>query len=360
MQKLRVGLIGMGRIASKHLKTWEELKDPAQLVAVCDLDLSKAQATAKQTGVASYANYKEMIAREKLDIVSILTWSGNHAQIAMNCAGHVPNIIVEKPMALRLKDADDLIEACDRTQTRLFVVKQNRYNPSVVALKRAVKEGRFGRLLMGTVRVRWARTPEYYKQDPWRGTWAMDGGVFTNQASHHLDLLTWIFGPVESVFAKTETFLAPIETEDTGIAVLKFKSGALGVVEATTCARPKDLEGSVTVMGEKGTVEIAGFAVNQVRHWAFAETLPEDATIQVTSTQPPNVYGFGHLDFMKDVIACILENKHSMIDGLEGRRSLELINAIYESVERGKEIFLGFTPKRCRLGESPALGTRTQ
>lgn len=351
MKKLRFGVIGCGRIFPKHEQSIEACGESAELVAVCDIELSKAQKVAAKKGLPAYADFNEMIAKEKLDVVNICTWSGNHAKIAIECAGKVPNIIVEKPMALRLRDADELIEACDKNGTRLFVVKQNRYNPPVVALRRAIEQGRFGKLVMGTVRVRWCRYPEYYKQDAWRGTWALDGGVLTNQASHHVDLLTWMMGPVETVFAKTATYFAPVETEDTGVAVVKFKSGALGTIEATTCARPKDLEGSISILGEKGAVEIGGFAVNQMKTWNFADSRPEDAEIFATSTQPPNVYGFGHPAFFKDVVRCIQEDRRSMLDGLEGRKSLELINAIYESVETGKEVALSFQARRCRLGE---------
>lgn len=351
MKKLRFGVIGCGRIFPKHEQSLDACGEDAELVAVSDSDFAKASKVGARRGISAYADFREMLAKEKLDVVNVCTWSGNHAAIAIECAGKVPNIIVEKPMALRLRDADDLIETCQRTGTKLFVVKQNRYNPPVQALRNALEEGRFGRLLMGTVRVRWCRYPEYYKQDAWRGTWAMDGGVLTNQASHHVDLLTWMMGPVESVFAKTATFLSPIETEDTGVAVVRFRSGALGTIEATTCARPKDLEGSISVLGEKGAVEIGGFAVNQLKVWNFAEPKPEDADIFKTSTQPPDVYGFGHVAFFRELIKCIKEGKRSMLDGLEGRKSLELINAIYESVETGREVALSFQPKRCRLGE---------
>ncbi len=360
MKKIKFGLIGCGRISVKHLAVLKELSQVAEITAVSDIDPSRLKKVVEQTGARGYLDFREMISKETLDVASILTWSGNHASIALECASKVPNLIVEKPMALRLRDADDLIEKCVRSGTRLFIVKQNRYNPPVVMLKKAVEECRFGRLILGTVRVRWCRPAEYYKQDSWRGTWAMDGGVLTNQASHHIDLLTWVFGPVDSVFAKTGTFLAPVETEDTGVAILKFRSGALGVIEATTCARPKDLEGSISVLGEKGSVEIAGFAVNQVRTWSFVETRPEDQTITAQSTNPPNVYGFGHHDFMKDVIKCVSENRPSMIDGLEGRRSLELISAIYESVEKNQEIPLVFTPQRCRLGESSEANQKSR
>jgi predicted dehydrogenase len=350
-KRIRFGLVGCGRISAKHIAVLQDLSNQAELVAVCDVDASRLQKVAQQTGARAYSSHHDMLGKEHLDVVSILTWSGNHADIARECAGLVRNIVIEKPMALRLCDADSLIEACHRSRTRLFVVKQNRYNPPVVALKKALDAGRFGRLILGTVRIRWSRPPEYYRQDPWRGTWAMDGGVLTNQASHHIDLLTWFFGQVESVFAKTGTFLAPIEAEDTGVVLVKFKSGALGIIEATTCARPKDLEASISVLGENGTVEIGGFAVNDMKTWQFTDNQSGDDAMLDCSNSPPDVYGFGHLQFMKDVIRCIREHRRSMIDGIEGRRSLEIINAIYESVERRQEVVVSFTPQQCRLGE---------
>lgn len=350
-KKYRVAIIGCGRIFQKHQQSIAMEKEIAELVAVCDSNPERLEAAVKKTGLAGYADYREMIAKEKLDLVSICTPSGNHAEIAIECSAKVPNIVVEKPMALRMKDAEALIAASDKNGSRLFVVKQNRYNPPVVALRKALDEGRFGKLLIGTIRVRWCRHPAYYQQDAWRGTWAWDGGVLTNQASHHLDLLTWIMGPVESVFAKTATYLAPTETEDTGVAIVKFKNGAIGTIEATTCARPKDLEGSISVLGEKGSVEIAGFAVNQMKTWNFLESKPEDADIFKTSTQPTDVYGFGHSAFYQEVFKCIREDRKSMIDGMEGRKSLDLINAIYESVETNSEVNLGSVHSNSRLGE---------
>jgi predicted dehydrogenase len=211
---------------------------------------------------------------------------------------------------------------------------------------------RFGKLVLGTVRVRWCRTQDYYDQDSWRGTWAYDGGVLTNQASHHIDLLEWMMGDVESVFAKSATALVDIEAEDTAIVTLKFKSGALGIIEATTAARPKDLEGSISILGEKGTVEIGGFAVNEMRHWNFSEALPgDDEVFEKFSVNPPNVYGFGHQAYYEHVVDCIKNEKKALVDGLQGRKSLELINAMYESIETGKEVFLRFNPKKARLGK---------
>ena len=252
---------------------------------------------------------------------------------------------------LTLDDADAMIRACDAAGVKLFIVKQNRLNVPVRYARKALEAGRFGRLVMGTVRVRWCRTQKYYDQDAWRGTWAMDGGVLTNQASHHVDLLEWMFGDVESVFVKSRTALVDIETEDTACAVLKFRNGALGIVEATTAARPRDLEGSLSILGEKGSVVIGGFAVNRMETWHFDPPLPEDAdALEKYSVNPPDVYGFGHKAYYEHVQSCLENGEKQLVDGLEGRRSLELIMAMYESVETGKEVFLRFMPSRCKLG----------
>jgi len=219
-------------------------------------------------------------------------------------------------------------------------------------MREAVDNGDFGKLVMGTVRVRWCRPQRYYDQDEWRGTWSMDGGVFTNQASHHVDLLEWMLGEPVSVFAKSRTALADIETEDTGVAIITFKNGAIGIVEATTATRPKDLEGSLSILGEKGSVVIEGFAVNQMKTWNFENQSEENqkGILANHNENPNNVYGFGHIRYLDNVCESLLHNKKALVDGLEGRKSLELINAIYESIETGKEVFLRFQPKKCKLG----------
>jgi predicted dehydrogenase len=259
--------------------------------------------------------------------------------------------MVEKPMALTLGDADRMIATCDAARVRLFVVKQNRLNVPVVKLRQALEAGRFGKLVMGTVRVRWCRDQSYYKQDKWRGTWALDGGVLTNQASHHIDLLEWMMGDVESVFAMSRTALVDIETEDTAVVAIRFMNGALGVIEATTAARPKDLEGSISILGEGGTVVIGGFAVNEMLTWNFAKKEAGDEEVLAKySVNPPSVYGFGHQAYYDHVVKSIREGTSQLVDGLAGRKSLELISAIYESIETGKEVSLHFRPSRCRLG----------
>ena len=349
---LNFALVGCGRIAKRHseLLGLKQI-DGAQLVAVCDLDESKAKSISKQFSIPSYTDMHQMMRSEKIDAVVVLTESGNHAQNVVALAQYGKHIVVEKPMALTLDDADAMIRACDSAGIKLFVVKQNRFNVPVAKLREALDQGRFGKLVLGTVRVRWCRTQEYYDQAPWRGTWAMDGGVLTNQASHHVDMLEWMLGEVDSVFARSATALANIEAEDTAVVTLKFRNGALGIIEATTAVRPKDLEGSISVLGEGGTVEIGGFAVNKMKVWNFVEPMPGDEDVmEKYSVNPPNVYGFGHQAYYEHVVDCIKNNSRHLVDGLQGRKSLELINAIYESIETGKEVHLRFRPLHCKLG----------
>jgi UDP-N-acetyl-2-amino-2-deoxyglucuronate dehydrogenase len=350
----KFALLGCGRIAKRHaeLLGLGKIKG-AHLVAVCDIELEKAQKIGEEFNVPYFTDMHEMMRSVDIDLVSVLTESGNHAEHVLALAPYGKHIIVEKPMALTLSDADHMIRACDMAGIKLFVVQQNRFNVPVVKLREAIDAGRFGKLVMGTVRVRWCRPQAYYDQDTWRGTWAMDGGVLTNQASHHVDMLEWMMGQVASVFAMSRTALADIEVEDTAIVLLRFTNGALGIIEATTATRPKDLEGSISILGENGTVVIGGFAVNEMQTWNFTSMGPDDEDIiEKYSVNPPNVYGFGHQVYYDHVVDCILNKKQQLIDGFEGRKSLELISAIYESVETGKEVHLRFQPKHCRLGNS--------
>ncbi len=349
---LKFALVGCGRIAKRH----SELLGLGQiagatLAAVCDVDLPKAAAIGAQFSVPYFADMHEMMTSVAVDVVVVLTESGNHAKHVVALAQYKKHIVVEKPMALTLDDADAMIRACDRAMIKLFVIKQNRFNVPVMKLRDALEQGRFGKLVLGTVRVRWCRPQSYYDHAPWRGTWALDGGVLTNQASHHIDMLEWMLGDVDSVFAISTTALVKIEAEDTAVVTLKFKNGALGIIEATTAVRPTDLEGSISVLGEGGSVEIAGFAVNKMKTWNFVEPRPgDDDVMERYSVNPPNVYGFGHKAYYEHVVDCIDHNRQHLVDGLEGRRSLELINAIYESIETGKVVHLRFKPKYCRLG----------
>jgi predicted dehydrogenase len=355
--RLRAALAGCGRIGERHARILASTEG-VELVAVADVDPGKARAYAAKHDGHPYSEIGEMIAAEAPDLLAICTPSGIHAEGVIGAVrAGVKNIVVEKPMALRLADADAMIAACDESGARLFVVKQNRYNLPIRKLREALQSGRFGKLVLGAVRVRWCRRQDYYDQAPWRGTWAMDGGVFSNQASHHVDMLVYMMGEVSSVKAMAATRLVSIEAEDTGVALLRFESGALGIVEATTAARPVDLEGSISILGENGTVEVGGFAMNEMAVWKFADETPEDARVlDQYRTNPPDVYGFGHHAFYRDVFDAIAKGETPFVDGREGRRSLEVITAIYESIESGREVRLPFTPSHSKLGTRDAGG----
>lgn len=353
MKTYRFALIGCGRIAKKHYEAIAAIPNAA-VAAVCDIVPERARSVGERLGVPWYTDYHEMLEKETVDIVNILTPSGLHAEHTIDVVTRYgKEIVCEKPMALRLPDADRMIRACDAKRVHLFVVKQNRYNRPVQKLREALDAGRFGRIALGTVRVRWSRDQRYYDQDAWRGTWAMDGGVVVNQASHHIDLLLWMLGEPLSVMAKSATYFSNIEVDDTALAIVTFRSGAFGLIEATTATRPDDLEGSLSVLGERGSVVIGGFAVNKMETWRFIDEAPEEsaAVVKEFSEMPPNVYGYGHQRFLEHVVDCLEHGKHALIDGIEGRKTIELFNAIYESVETGREVSLHFEPRFSRLGK---------
>ncbi len=346
---IKVGLIGCGAISKKHAAAIAAIKTMS-LVGAFDLSKQNGQKFAKEHNVPFFTEASTMIKATKPDILVIATPSGMHAQNLLELLPYNKHFIVEKPLALRLDDIDNILEQCDQKGLKIFVVKQNRFNPPIQKLKDAITSGRFGKLVLGSVRVRWCRTQEYYEQKKWRGTWEFDGGVLTNQASHHIDTLLWMMGEPVSVQAKTTTRLASIEAEDTAAAIIKFKNGALGIIEATTATRPKDLEGSISILGEKGAVEVAGFFMNKLKTWQFAKSQPEDQDIWLKHASVPNEFAWNHTEFYKNVSTSLTSGSKGLIDGLEGRKSLELISALYESAETGKEVFLRYQPKYCQLG----------
>jgi UDP-N-acetyl-2-amino-2-deoxyglucuronate dehydrogenase len=335
--RFRVALVGCGRISRNHFDAIARI-DGLELVAVCDTVSSRAQAAGEAHDVPWFTSLEEMLGTVPSDVVVIATPSGLHPQHGILAARAGRHVITEKPMAITLHAADQLVQACDDAGVRLFVVKQNRLNPPIQLLRRAIDKGRFGRLFMANCTVRWTRPQEYYDQAPWRGTWEFDGGAFMNQASHYVDLVQWLVGPVESVMAKTATLARRIEAEDTGAAILKFRSGALGVLEVTMLTYPKNLEGSITLLGERGTVRIGGTAVNKVEHWEFADYDDDDKLVDAAATNPPTVYGFGHEGYYRNVLAVLRGEAQPDTDGRSGRKSLELILGIYESARTGREV----------------------
>lgn len=336
-KNFRIALVGCGRISRNHVEAISRI-DGLELVAASDDDPARARELAEPLGIPWFDSYEKMLAEADCDVVSICTPSGLHPVQGVLAAKAGKHVVTEKPMAISLKGADELVHACDDAHVHLFVVKQNRLNEPVKVLKRAVEEGRFGRLYMASCTVFWARPQDYYDQAPWRGTWEFDGGAFMNQASHYVDLIQWLMGPVESVMAKTATLARRIETEDTGVAVLRFRSGALGVIEVTMLTYPKNLEGSITLLGEKGTAKIGGTAVNKVEHWEFADPTPDDDRIRAMDSNPPNVYGYGHEGYYRNVLAVLRGDAKPETDGRAGRKSLELILGIYESAKTGRDV----------------------
>jgi UDP-N-acetyl-2-amino-2-deoxyglucuronate dehydrogenase len=335
----RIALVGCGRISRNHFEALRRV-DGLALSAVCDIVAERAEAAGDEQGVPWYASYDEMLAEAACDVVAICTPSGLHPRHGIAAAAHGKHVVSEKPMATRLDEADALVAACDRAGVQLFVVKQNRLNPSVQLLRRAVDKGRFGRIYMANTTVRWSRPQEYYDQAPWRGTWEFDGGAFMNQASHYVDLIQWLVGPVESVLAQTATLARRIEAEDTGVAILRFRSGAIGTIEVTMLTYPRNLEGSITILGERGSVKIGGTAVNRVEHWTFAEYDDDDKLVESAATTPPTVYGFGHEGYYRNVLDVLRGAAPPDTDGRAGRKSLELILGIYESARTRCEVSL--------------------
>jgi len=336
-KNFRIALAGCGRISKNHFDAIDKI-DGLELVAVCDADPARAEQAATENRVACFTSYEKMLKEAKADVITIATPSGLHADQGVSAAQAGKHVVMEKPMAISLTGADALVQACDKAGVQLFVVKQNRLNPPIQLLKHAVEKNRFGRIYLASCTVHWARPQEYYDQAPWRGTWEFDGGAFMNQASHYVDLIQWLMGPVESVMAKTATLARRIETEDTGVAILKFRNGALGSIEVTMLAYPRNLEGSITVLGEKGSVKIGGTAVNKVDYWQFAEYDDDDKLIEAVDTNPPNVYGLGHQGYYRNVLAVLRGEAKPDTDGRAGRKSLELILGIYESAKTGREV----------------------
>ena len=341
----RIGLVGCGRISKNHFDALRKV-DGLALAAVCDIDGERAARAGDDQGVPWYRSLDEMLRAGDVDVVTICTPSGLHSANGIAAAQAGKHVVTEKPMSLSLRQADDLVRACDDAGVQLFVVKQNRLNPPIQLLKRAADKGRFGRIFMANVTVRWQRPQDYYDAEPWRGTWEFDGGAIMNQASHYVDLMQWLVGPVESVMGKTATQARRIEAEDSGIGILKFRSGALGVIEVNVLTYPRNFEGSITIIGERGTVKIGGTAVNRVEHWTFAEYDDDDKLVEAANTNPPNVYGFGHEGYYRNVLAVLRGQAKPETDGRAGRKSLELILGIYESTKTGCEVAIPMQSQR--------------
>lgn len=339
-RKIRFAIVGAGRISSRHTGALAQHGDRAELVAMCDSDSAALAATCGELGVPGYASLTEMLKESNADVAVLCTPSGLHPTQAIECASAGRHVVTEKPMATRLADGKRMVAACDDNGVHLFVVKQNRLNPTLQRLKKALVDRRFGRIYMVNVNVFWTRPQSYYDQAAWRGTWEFDGGAFMNQASHYVDLLDWLIGPIESVHAYTATLDRNIEVEDSGVANIKWRSGALGSVNVTMLTYPRNLEGSITILGEKGTVVIGGVAVNEIKHWEFADKDPEDEAVMAANYDTTSVYGVGHPMYYDNVINALSGTAQPETDGREGLRSLETLIAIYTSARDSRPVSL--------------------
>ena len=339
-RKIKIAIVGCGRISKNHFGSIQQHSDEMELAAVCDIDSAVLAEQAEKYKVPTYRDMEDMLENEQLDLVVLCTPSGCHSGQAVLAAKHKVHVMTEKPMATRWNDGVRMVKACDETGVRLFVVKQNRRNTTLQLLKRAVTEKRFGKIHMVHLNVFWTRLQSYYDQgNGWRGTWEFDGGALMNQASHYVDLLDWLIGPVEKVQAMIST-TRDIEVEDTGVLNIKWRDGALGSMSVTMLTYPKNLEGSITILGEKGTVRIGGVAVNDIQIWQFEEPQDYDQEIHSANYETTSVYGFGHPLYYKNVIDVLRGNAEPETDGREGLKSLELLIAAYLSARDGNTVSL--------------------
>ena len=341
---LRFALVGCGRISASHIAALQQHRSRAELVAVCDNQPAALQAAMAQTGAPGFDSLDALLAGSgagsTADVVVLATPSGLHPRQAMAAAQAGRHVVTEKPMATKWDEGMEMVRVCRQAGAKLFVVKQNRLNPTLQLVKQAVQQGRFGRVFMVNVNVFWTRPQSYYDDAPWRGRWDLDGGAFLNQASHYVDMVDWLVGPVDSVHAYTATLAREIEAEDTGVMSLRLRKGGLASINVTMLTYGKNLEGSITILGERGTVRVGGVAVNRIEHWEFDTPQPEDAQVANASYAAPSVYGFGHPLYYDNVISTLRGEVQAEVDGYEGLRSLEVVIAAYRSARDGARVGL--------------------
>lgn len=342
---MRYAIIGCGRISPNHIAA--ALENGLDVVALCDIEEAKMDETIEKFNLSNkikkYLDYKLMLEKEKPELVAICTESGKHGKIALDCVEANANLIIEKPIALSLEEADLIIEKATKKNIKVSACHQNRFNKSVQKIREAVEANRFGKLMHATAHIRWNRGEDYYKQAPWRGTWEQDGGALMNQCIHNIDLLRWMMGDeITEVVGMTDNLIhGYIDAEDLGMALVKFSNGSYGIIEGTTNIYPKNLEETLYIFGEKGTVKAGGKSVNLIEEWQFADNLDNaDEVKQNYFENPPNVYGFGHKPLYKDVIEAIENDRQPYVTAVDGRNALELVLAIYKSAAEGKSIKL--------------------
>jgi len=359
--KLNFGIIGCGRISGKHVEGIINNQEEARLVAVSDLvpkkmdkavsfyrdylkdndlEISDEKLEELRTNqISKYENHQDLLGEEDIDVLTIATESGYHPDLTIEGLKAGKHVIVEKPMALSINDAEEMIKAAKKEGQKLSVCSQNRFNPTVQKLRQAKEAGRFGKLIHGVASIRWNRNEEYYNMDDWHGTLDLDGGILMNQGLHNIDMLRWMMGDVERVTAETDNFLRDIETEDAGMAVVRFKNGSIGLIEGSVCIYPENLEETFNVFGEKGTVRLAGVAMNEIIDWNFADGGEnEEEEMKKANYETDTVYGYGHNLLFEDVIDAIKEDRKPLVDGREGKKAVELTLGIYKSARNNKPV----------------------
>ena len=348
MVQMKYALIGCGRISTNHIKA--ALNNQLEIVAVCDIVpehmqlLLEKHELDKMEQIRQYTDYKELIEETKPELISIATESGKHAEIALYCIEHGIHVIIETPMAMSMQDADAIIQKAEEHQVTVCACHQNRFNIAVQKMRQALEAGRFGKLSHGSIHVRWNRNQEYYTQAPWRGTWQQDGGALMNQCIHGIDLLRWMMGDeIEEVYGVTrQQFHYYLEAEDVGMAIVKFKNGAVATIEGTTNVYPQNLEETLYLFGEKGTVKLGGKSTNNIDVWEFADETDADKTNKGLEEVTSNVYGNGHTSLFADMIEAIKDDRAPYVDGYAGRRAVELVLAIYKSQKENRSIHFPF------------------
>jgi len=350
----KVALIGCGRISFKHIEGFVNNADTLTLTSICDPVISRAEEKEKEykkeipnANITLFTDYREMLTKQKPDIVTIATESGKHIEIAVNCLEAGCHVIVEKPMALSTADADKMITTAKKNNKKLAVCFQNRFNKSIQRVRTALEAGRFGKILHGMIQIRWNRNDAYYAEAPWRGTWEQDGGTLMNQCTHGIDLLQWMMGEdAVRVQAQTRRYMRPIEAEDFGAAIIEFNSGAVGIIEGSANVYPTNLNETLSIFGEKGSAVVGGLAVNRIETWRFADSNvtgdTEESILNLNEVDPPTVYGFGHAFLFRDFIEAIEKDRQPIVSGEGGRKAMEIILAIYKSQKTGKPVDLPF------------------
>lgn len=339
-RRIKIGVVGCGRISANHFKSIDAHSRDLQLTAVCDADTASLETASRQYDVPGYSSLTDLLLQSDTDVLALCTPSGLHPYQTIEIARAGRHVITEKPMATRWSDGLRMVRECDQAGVHLFVVKQNRRNATLQLLKRAMDSRRFGRIFMVTINVFWSRPQSYYDSAKWRGTWEFDGGALMNQASHYIDLVDWLIGPVESVQAYVATLARNIQVEDTATVGIRWRSGALGSVNVTMLTWPRNMEGSITILGERGSVRIGGVAVNEIQHWEFADKHPDDENVKAANYETGSVYGFGHPLYYDNVVKTLRGEADAETDGREGLRSLELLIASYLSARDGRRVAL--------------------